>query len=80
MGTFRDDPDFWRFPAEEVRIKSRQVKDFGLKRAVQEVASEYERLACRIEKRATDWRSARPRWPNLPAPLIPAPLDQPPAG
>jgi hypothetical protein len=34
MGTFRDDPDFWRFHAEEVRIKSRQINDPGTKRAV----------------------------------------------
>jgi hypothetical protein len=37
MGTFRDDPDFWRFHAEEVRIKSRQINDPGTKRAVQQI-------------------------------------------
>jgi hypothetical protein len=64
MGTFRDDPDFWRFHAEEVRIKSRQINDLGSKRAVQEIAGEYERIACRIEKRVKDWGSARPHRPH----------------
>jgi hypothetical protein len=65
MGTFRDDPDFWRFHAEEVRIKSRQINDPGTKRAVQQIAGEYERIACRIEKRVKDWRSARPHRPHF---------------
>jgi hypothetical protein len=63
MGRFRDDPDFWRLNAEEVRMKSRQINDPGSKYAVQEVAGEYERIACRIEERVKDWRSTRPRWP-----------------
>jgi hypothetical protein len=71
MGTFRDDPDFWRFHAEEVRIRSWQIKDAGSKSAVQEITGEYERIACRIEKRVKDWRSARPlivKYPKGPHP------------
>jgi hypothetical protein len=64
MGTFRDDPDFWRIQAEEVRMKSRQISDPGSKHAVQEVAGEYERIACHIEERVKDRRSTRPRWPH----------------
>jgi hypothetical protein len=65
MGRFRDDPDFWRFHAKEVRVKSRQINDPGTKRAVQEVAGEYERIACRIEERVKGWRNARPRWSHF---------------
>jgi hypothetical protein len=63
-GRFRDDPDFWRFQAEEVRMKSRQINDPGSKYAVQEVAGEYDRIACRIEERVKDWRSTRPHCPH----------------
>jgi hypothetical protein len=52
-------------PPEEVRIKSWQIKDPGSKSAVQEIAGEYERIACRVEKRVKDWRSARPHRPHF---------------
>jgi hypothetical protein len=51
MSVFRDDPRFWRFHAEEARIKLRQINNPERKRAMKEVAAEYERIACRIEER-----------------------------
>jgi hypothetical protein len=56
---------FLAIPPEEVRIKSWQIKDPGSKSAVQEIAGEYERIACRVEKRVKDWRSARPHRPHF---------------
>jgi hypothetical protein len=51
MGKFRDDPDFWRLHAQEARIRSQLINDLGSKRAAQEIADQYERIACRIEER-----------------------------
>ena len=51
MSKFSDDPEFWRFHAKTVRIKSRTINNLGTKSAAQELAVQYEGIARRVEAR-----------------------------
>jgi hypothetical protein len=49
-GTFRDDPKHWRLRAEEARVSAELISDPESKRAMLEIAGQYERIAKRAEE------------------------------
>jgi hypothetical protein len=60
MGKFRDDPEFWRHHAEEVRIKSQLINQPESRRAAQEIARQYDLIACGVEERLNDLEKRAP--------------------
>jgi predicted anti-sigma-YlaC factor YlaD len=62
MGKFRDDPEFWRQHAEDVRIESELENCPGSRRAAQEIASQYDLIACRVEERTKGLEKRALRW------------------
>jgi hypothetical protein len=54
------DPARWRQRAEEARRDAEQIDERSTKRALMEVAAEYERLVAILEKRAALFRAKRP--------------------
>ena len=51
------DPAHWRQRAEEARRNAKQIDEPSSKRALMEVAAEYERLVTILEKRAASDRA-----------------------
>jgi hypothetical protein len=51
---FRDDPQHWRWRAQEARIHAELIIDPESKRMMLEIAGEYERIAQRAEERMRD--------------------------
>jgi hypothetical protein len=49
-GTLRDDPKHWRLRAEEARVSAELISDPESKRAMLEIAAQYERIAKRTEE------------------------------
>jgi hypothetical protein len=49
-GTFRDDPEHWLLRAEEARVCAELISDPESKRAMLEIADQYERIAKRTEE------------------------------
>jgi hypothetical protein len=60
MGKFRDDPEFWRLHAKEVRVKSQLINHSGSRRAAQEIASQYDLIACGVEERMKNLEKRAP--------------------
>jgi hypothetical protein len=60
MGKFRDDPEFWRFQADEVRIKSQLINHPGSRRAALEIASQYDLIARSVEGRMQELEKRAP--------------------
>jgi hypothetical protein len=52
-GTFRDDPKHWRLRAEEARVCAKLIGDPESRRAMLEIADQYERIAKRTEETMT---------------------------
>jgi hypothetical protein len=52
-GTFRDDPKHWRLRAEEARVCAELIGDPESRRAMLEIADQYERIAKRTEETMT---------------------------
>jgi hypothetical protein len=46
-----DDPEFWRFRAEEVRSIADEMKVLGAKAIITRIAADYERIADLVEQR-----------------------------
>jgi hypothetical protein len=49
-----DDPRYWRIRAEETRVIAEQISNLESKRTLLEIATGYERLAERAERRLRD--------------------------
>ena len=77
MGKFRDDPEFWRQHAEDVRIKSELNNCSGSKRAAQEIASQYDLIAYGVEERMNDLEKRAPAPSALHRHAIRRKRDQP---
>jgi hypothetical protein len=77
MGKFRDDPEFWRQHAEDVRIKSELENCPGSRRAAQEIASQYDLIACRVEERTKGLEKRAPAPSALHRHAIRQKRDQP---
>jgi hypothetical protein len=60
VSKFRDDPEFWRFQADEVRIKSQLLNHPGSRRAALEIASQYDIIARSVEERMQDLQKRAP--------------------
>ena len=62
-GTFRDDLKHWRLRAEEARVSAELISDPESKRAMLEIADQYERIAKRTEDRTNS--SKMPAAPSV---------------
>jgi hypothetical protein len=65
---FRDDPQHWRWRAEEARIHAQLISDPDSRSTILEIADEYERIAQRAEERMRNLEKRAPassigRWP-----------------
>jgi hypothetical protein len=49
--SYLDDPEHWRFRAQEARAMAQHITDPASKQMMFDVAADYERLAARAEER-----------------------------
>jgi hypothetical protein len=65
---FQDDPQHWRWRAEEARVDAQLISDPDSRSTMLEIAAECERIAQRAEERMRDLEERAPasstgRWP-----------------